>query len=460
MRRSAPRARALAIRSDGHDHFAMDGHLGDFRDDFDEGGVAFDETADALADRMEGALLDGRADDGARSRTPADREEAEPDEPLPEWACAYCGVSNPACVVRCLKTGKWFCNGWQHGCSASCAVFHLVRSKSKEVCLHRDSPLGETILECYASGARNVFTLGFVPLQSQSTVVILSRNCQAGAPELRNLDLDLTSWQPLIEDRQFVPWLVRVPQGRDLERTRPITQAQMTALEELWMRNPTATVEDIGEKVESEGASPVCIRYEDAYHYQNIYGPLLKLEADYDKTLAEAQRKEGIEISWEALGSRLIAIFCFPIEDSDVKLGVGDELLLKHPSRPDWVGKAKVASMDAFGTVEVILPGSREVPSHLSSNFTVERTWNDTSFKRMHTALTQFAVNESSVAGYLYLRILGHDAPEKPLPVRTPDNPTAPGLPKLNPSQQDAVKSVLAQPLALIQGKGGASACF
>lgn len=84
--------------------------------------------------------------------------------------------------------------------------------------MHRDSPLGETILECYASGARNVFTLGFVPLQvrggsgwdvtesawhvtimlmssmlgclvwspqSQSTVVILSRNCQAGAPELR-----------------------------------------------------------------------------------------------------------------------------------------------------------------------------------------------------------------------------------------------------------------------------------
>ena len=58
--------------------------------------------------------------------------------------------------------------------------------------------------------------------------------------------MDLTSWQPLIEDRQFVPWLVRVPQGRDLERTRPITQAQMTTLEELWMRNPTATVEDIG----------------------------------------------------------------------------------------------------------------------------------------------------------------------------------------------------------------------
>ena len=33
-----------------------------------------------------------------------------------------------------------------------------------------------------------------------------------------------------------------------------------------------------------------CIsRYEDAYQYQNIFGPLVKLEADYDKKLKESQ---------------------------------------------------------------------------------------------------------------------------------------------------------------------------
>ncbi len=32
-----------------------------------------------------------------------------------------------------------------------------------------------------------------------------------------------------------------------------------------------------------------CIRYEDAYQYQNIFGPLVKLEADYDKKMKEAQ---------------------------------------------------------------------------------------------------------------------------------------------------------------------------
>ena len=31
------------------------------------------------------------------------------------------------------------------------------------------------------------------------------------------------------------------------------------------------------------------IRYEDAYQYQNILGPLVKLEADYDKKIKEAQ---------------------------------------------------------------------------------------------------------------------------------------------------------------------------
>ena len=30
-------------------------------------------------------------------------------------------------------------------------------------------------------------------------------------------------------------------------------------------------------------------RYEDAYQYQNIFGPLMKLEADYDKAMKEGQ---------------------------------------------------------------------------------------------------------------------------------------------------------------------------
>ena len=43
------------------------------------------------------------------------------------------------------------------------------QAKLREVQLHRDSPLGDTVLECYNSGSRNVFALGFVPLKDENT---------------------------------------------------------------------------------------------------------------------------------------------------------------------------------------------------------------------------------------------------------------------------------------------------
>lgn len=79
--------------------------------------------------------------------------------------------------------------------------------------LHKDSPLGDTVLECYSCGSRNVFVLGFVPVKSENTVVLLCRDHQANSAGIRELNLDISQWQPLIEDRAFLPWLVKVTPG-------------------------------------------------------------------------------------------------------------------------------------------------------------------------------------------------------------------------------------------------------
>ena len=43
--------------------------------------------------------------------------------------CRYCGIHSASCVVKCVKSGKWFCNGRVTG-TASCILTHLVSHTS------------------------------------------------------------------------------------------------------------------------------------------------------------------------------------------------------------------------------------------------------------------------------------------------------------------------------------------
>lgn len=107
-----------------------------------------------------------------------DEEEEEEiafeNQDLPPHACKYCGIHDPATVVFCNLCDRWFCNGRGH-ISGSHIINHLVRAKHKQVTLHSDGPLGETVLECYSCGVRNVFVLGFIPAKADSVVVLLCR---------------------------------------------------------------------------------------------------------------------------------------------------------------------------------------------------------------------------------------------------------------------------------------------
>ena len=65
----------------------------------------------------------------------------------------------------------------------------------------------------------------------------------------------------------------------------------------------------------------------------------------------------------------------------------------------------------------------------------VEYVWKSTSFDRMQRAMKMFAVDETSVSGFLYHRLLGHEVEQQTLRVHMPKRFSAPGLPELNHSQ-------------------------
>ena len=52
---------------------------------------------------------------------------------------------------------------------------------------------------------------------------------------------------------------------------------------------------------------------------------------------------------------------------------------------------------------------SARCPTDLSFNFSVDFVWKATSFDRMQTALRMFAIDDKSVSGFLYHKLLGHE---------------------------------------------------
>ncbi|RHY40123.1 hypothetical protein DYB38_003221 [Aphanomyces astaci] len=377
---------------------------------------------------------------------------------LPSHACAYCGLHDPASVVKCVSTDKWFCNS-RGNTSGSHIVQHLVRSKNKEVSLHPDSPLGETILECYNCGCRNAFLLGFIPAKQDSVVVLLCRDPCLQMNALKDMSWDMTQWLPLIDDRSFLPWLVKVPTEHEQLRTRQITSSQIAKLEE---DHPQATLEDLDRPGVDDEPNSVQEHYDDGYQYQNIFGPLVKMESDHDKKMKESQTQDNVFVRWDiGLNKKKNAIFTSNRPDADFRLVPGDEIRLRLGGGSamvygkDWEGTGHVLRLDES---EVTLEmRNSHVPVEITDGYYVDFVWKATSFDRMQSAMKTFAVDDTSLTGYLYHKLLGHEVEMQTFRTKghAATGLSVPGLPELNPSQLLAVKGVLQQPLSLIQGPPG-----
>jgi regulator of nonsense transcripts 1 len=307
--------------------------------------------------------------------------------------------------------------------------------------------------------------LGFIPAKSDTVVVLLCRQPCAAMPSSKDMNWDTSKWQPLIEDRSFLPWLVNVPTDQEQMRSRHLLPQVIVKLEEMWKDNSNATIQDLEKTagVDDEPA-PVLLRYDDAYQYQNVFGPLVKIEADYDRKLKEAQSQDNLIVRWDfGLNSKHLASFVLPkLELGDVKLAVGDEMRLRYTGelRPHWEGVGYVIkipnNMNDEVTLELRARGDhKSVPTECTHNFTADYVWKATSFDRMQHAMKTFAIDEMSVSGYIFHRLLGHEVAAAPMKVQLPRKFSVPNLPDLNGSQINAVKSVLQKPLSLIQGPPG-----
>ena len=143
-----------------------------------------------------------------------------------------------------------------------------------------------------------------------------------------------------------------------------------------------------------------------------------------------------------------------------LRITIGDELKLKlnrllcNRSK-DWECAGTVVHIDDDGEITLELRSSANVPTNVTDGYFVCFVWKPITFDRMQAAMKTFAVDDTSLSGYLYHKLLGHEIPDQTLPVKLPQNIHVKGLPPLNNSQMEAIRQVLQKPLALIQGPPG-----
>jgi regulator of nonsense transcripts 1 len=200
------------------------------------------------------------------------------------------------------------------------------------------------------------------------------------------------------------------------------------------------------------------LSYEDAYQYQNIFGPLVKLEADNDKLVKEMLTQTGVLVRWDvSLNKKRVATFMLPKADNELRLVPGDELRLRHngdATHAPWESAGHVIRL-SNEEVALELRNGHGAPIDLFHNFIVDFVWKSTSFDRMQAAMKSFAVDDTSLSGYLYHRLLGHEIEMQPIRTTMPKSFSVADLPELNHSQVNAVKQVLQRSLSLIQGPPG-----
>lgn len=388
---------------------------------------------------------------------------------LPNQACLYCGVHSPSCVAQCSQCKRWFCNG-RGNMPGSHIVSHLVRAKHKEILLHKDGPLGETFLECYLCGSRNIFNLGFIPAKADSTVMLLCRQpCASQTDTLHGLNCDPDEWKPLINDRCFLSWLLKAPDEQELIKARQVDAAQISKLEDFWRdQNNDLSFQDLDKTQQDDFVlQTVPLRYDSADQYKDIFGPLVKMEAEYDKHMKESRNQDNTHVRWDiGLNKKILAYFNIARSDSDMRLMHGDELRLRYlhdssssDSSRVWSGVGHVIKIpDNYSEeVGIEMKSNFNVPTDKHDCFVVEFVWKSTSFDRMQHSLVKLANEDyGHVSLSILNRLLGRNVEDDiVIPCTLPKVFTANNLPDLNKSQVDAIKHALQRPLSLIQGPPG-----
>ncbi|AFN83969.1 putative DNA helicase [Encephalitozoon romaleae SJ-2008] len=240
--------------------------------------------------------------------------------------CQYCEAAE--FLIECITCGKHFCNS-HSASSISHIVFHLVKARHKSIRIGGD-------IKCRKCGEDNLFKL------LDSNGKIFCNACGSG--------------RTLVEERCLT--IIKSPEVQG----RRLTKQQMAEMEE---KNVPSLPQ-------------VKPRFE-AGEYVEVFSSLIEAECRKEREIKESMRQENVFVRWEKMK---YCYFYFQNGDNELKINIGDEIRLTHKSGFVLNGFVSGETFSEELKVEVEIPGD-----YPRSGYTVEYLWRGVCYERMEWAL-------------------------------------------------------------------------
>ena len=350
--------------------------------------------------------------------------------------CYYCGNDCQEELVQCISKGcyQYFCNNSISDNDSSHIVFHLqYRSHNEISYIPSQDGEGEN-LQCFNCGNHNIFTLIFKfdenSYEENNNLSIICRNiCLNSNPNYREYN-----WSPLIKDQAINPHFLR--SSNDL---KILSESDIRLLEYNLTNGLIKNTSNIG----PENIKKIKLKYDTVEEYKETFELLLELDNAYETEQEQKEAEREIFPEW----SSDFKSFTFYLIEENFHLKINDELEIKGAS----------ASMQ--GTVKKV-NSSQEILVQVKSNragnaslnrLVIKPMMKNVAYDRMIRALKSFRFIEDKFRNY----ILGYDVELPAHYVEPKEDYSVRGLPPLNSSQNEAVKSALDSPFCLIQGPPG-----
>ncbi|ADM12486.1 putative DNA helicase [Encephalitozoon intestinalis ATCC 50506] len=240
--------------------------------------------------------------------------------------CQYCEVEE--LLIECVGCGKHFCNS-RSASSISHIVFHLVKAKHKSIRIGGD-------IKCRKCGEDNLFKL------LENNGKIFCNGCSSG--------------RMVVEERCLT--IIKSPEVQG----KRLTKQQMAEMEE-----------------KSMASLPYVKSRFEAKEYVEVFSSLIEAECKKEREIKESMRQENVFVRWEKLK---YCYFYFQNGDSELKINIGDEIRLTHKSGFVLHGFVSGETFSEELKVEIETPGD-----YPRSGYTVEYLWRGICYERMEWAL-------------------------------------------------------------------------